>query len=109
MKVFSVFSERKAGLIKVWAQSWEARGWTPQLISERELETEGSVRAAIRARGGGVLADVLVVNFEYPARRRPPRRVVGFGKPGWKMARLVRFPAGATEEQIRNCGRSLWD
>lgn len=109
MKVFAVFSERKAGLIKVWSRSWEAHGWTPQLISSKELAVMGSVRAAARARGGGLLADLQVINFDYPSRKRPRRRILAYGCPGWEKARLVQFPSEATEEDVQKCGRPLWD
>jgi hypothetical protein len=107
VKVFAVFSESLAGLVKVWAQSWAARGWRPQLISERELEALGSPEAAAKARGGGLLADVRVINFSYPARHTPKRRAVQHGRNGWLAAPLVRFPSSATEEDVRGCGRPL--
>lgn len=107
MKVFAVFSERKAGLVKVWADSWESRGWTPQLLSAREIEIHGSPRAAARARGGGLVGDIRVINFAYPVRRRPRRRIVWFGKPGWQTAALVRFRSDCSGSQVLECGRPL--
>ena len=107
MRVFAVFSERKAGLVGIWAHSWEARGWTPRLISEREVEACGSVRAALRARGGGLLSDLQVINYSYPVRKRPRRRIVRVGLPGWLTARLVRFSPDDTEARVRECGREL--
>lgn len=109
MKAFAAFSERKAGLVGIWARSWSARGWVPKLISEREIEVHGSARAAMRARGGGLLTDLRVINYSYPARKRPARRVVRMGDPGWLTARLVRFEWWATEARVRECGRDLCD
>ena len=68
MKAFAVFSEGKAGLIRVWAQSWEARGWRPQLLTSRELEEHGSARKAAKNRGGGLLTDLCVINFSCRSR-----------------------------------------
>ena len=107
MKIFAVFSGCKAGLVKVWAESWEARGWTPQLLSEREVKAHGSAGKAAKVRGGGLLGDLRVINFSYPVRKRPRRRVVWFGSPGWETARLVRFVSDTTEQQVRGCGRTV--
>ena len=107
MKVFAVFAESLAGVVKIWSRSWAARGWTPQLISHKEIEAHGSPRAAAKARGGGFLSHLFVINFSYPARRRPRVRTVKQGAPGWTEAPLVRFPPGVTEQDIRDCGRAL--
>ena len=107
MKVFAVFAEPLAEIVKLWARSWAARGWTPQLLSHKEIEIHGSPRAAARARGGGFLSTLLVLNFSYPARRRPRVRTVKWGSPGWQTAPLVRFPPGVTEQDIRGCARAL--
>ncbi len=103
MKIFAVFSERKAGLVRIWARSWSDRGWAPRLISPKEVNVHGSVKAAVHARGGGLLGDIQVINVSYPVRRRPVRRVVWFGRTGWRSARLLRFPVGTLEEDIRGC------
>jgi len=107
VKVFAAYSEQRAPLVRVWMESWSSRGWTPQLLSAKELVEHGSLRRAVEARGGGVLADVLVINFSYPTRRQPLLRAVRFGRAGWERAPLVRFPRGVTEEEIRDCGRVL--
>jgi hypothetical protein len=107
VKVFAVFLEPLAGVVKLWAQSWETRGWVPQLISAQETEEHGSVRAAARARGGGLLTDLRVLNFSYSAKRTPKRRVVRVGRSGWLTAPLVRFSSEVTEQEILDCGRPL--
>ena len=107
MKVFAVFRESQSGIVKVWAASWRAHGWTPQLLAEWEVEDSGSARRAAKARGGGLLVDVCVINFAYPDRRRPTRRLARVGRSGWLTAPLVRFPPGTTEQTIRDCGRAL--
>lgn len=108
MKVFAVFSGKKAGMVKIWARSWAAHGWTPRLLSEKEVRLAGTPRAAARARGGGLLADLGVINFGYPVRNRPRRRVIRWASTGWTDALLVRFPEGTTEERILECGRRIW-
>lgn len=102
MRVFAQFSERSAGLVKVWAKSWAARGWTPQLLSAQEVSACGSARAAARRRGGGLLADLRVINYGYPSRRCPRRRVVAFNAAGWQDALLVRFSSTATEADVHS-------
>ena len=107
MKVFAVYSERKTPLVRVWMESWGKQGWVPQLLSAKEIAEHGSPRRAAEKRGGGVLADVLVINFSHPPRRRAGLRAARFGKPGWLQAPLVRFSFGTTEEEVRGCGRAL--
>lgn len=107
MRVFAVYSGSKAALVRVWAKSWEARGWVPQLLSEREVRQHGNPRRASVARGGGHLTDLCWINFSLTPRRRAQRTVKKFSRPGWESADLVRFPATATEQQVRECGRAL--
>lgn len=107
MKVFAEYSSGKAGLIRVWAQSWEAAGWEPQLLSEREVLDAGSARLAAKARGGGLLVDICTINFGLRFRSPASRRAVVFGKRGWADANLVKFPADFTEQQVWDCGRKL--
>lgn len=78
------------------------------MISDKELAQWGTPKAAANARGGGIVVDVRVINFSYPSRRHPRKRIVQAGKAGWLSAPLVRFPVGVTEEAIRECGRKLW-
>jgi hypothetical protein len=107
MKVFAAFSLPKAGLVRVWMQSWEARGWQPRLVSEREVREYVTVRRAIKARGGGHLTDLRVINFSCTPRGRAHRKLSKFGRPGWELADLVGFPEDSTEQSIRDCGRPV--
>jgi hypothetical protein len=107
MRVFAVYSPRKAWLVRVWAESWDARGWSAKLLTEREVRERGTPRRAAKARGGGLLTDLCVINFSCRARSRDPRKSIRFGKPGWERAGLVRFSVSETEQQIRDCGRPL--
>lgn len=51
-KVFAVYEPEHAHRIREWVGHWEAEGWTPQLISQRELREAGSIRKAIKKRAG---------------------------------------------------------
>ena len=77
------------------------------MVSEREIAEHRTPRRAIKARGGGHLTDVCVINFSCTPRTRARRVVSRFGKPGWESADLVRFPATATEQDVRDCGRPV--
>ncbi len=107
MKVFAVYSEPLAGIVKVWAQSWKARGWKPQLLTPDEVGEHGGPRAAARKRGGGFLTHLRTINFGHPADAHRPARTARLGVRGWLEAPLVRFPESVTEQSIRECGRSI--
>lgn len=107
MRVFASYSERSAPLIRVWAESWALRGWNPKIISAKELDEVGPLKVSAKARGGGLLSDVLVINFGFPVRGRRACRAIRYGGRGWLQAPLVRFPAGTSEDTVRNCGRDL--
>jgi hypothetical protein len=106
-KVFAAYSREKVGLVRVWMESWERRGWRPQLLSVKEIQGAGSVRKAAEDRGGGVLADLLIINFGFWSRDRAPLRSTRINRAGWESAALVRFSPGASETEIRECGRCL--
>ena len=106
MKVFAAYDGGKTPLVRVWSRAWESRGWTPQLLSEKEISEFGSVRKAARRRGGGMLTDLLVINFSFCPEGRT-QSPVRHGHPGWEKAGLVQFSAQATEEEIMGCGREL--
>lgn len=106
--VFAVYDPRKAALASVWERSWEARGWSTQLLTPKEIEEAGgTVKRALWRRGhrAAPLTDLLAINFSLSPGK--PLRVVTYGRRGWKTAPLVRFPAGATEDIVFGCGRSL--
>ena len=107
VKVFAEYAEAKAGLVRAWMQSWKLRGWHPRLITEREKRWHGTTRRAIKARGGGHLTELRIINFSCTPRRRAQRVISQVGKPGWETADLVRFPTRATDQEVRSCGRPL--
>jgi len=82
-------------LVGIWSRSWRVFGWTPRLTSVRDIG-----KPKIR----GLQSDCRVINF---GLRRGRARAIGYGKRGWKSAKLVRFPANATESFILSCGRSF--
>lgn len=99
-QVFAPFSARSVALVKAWAESWTAYGWTPRLLSAREIREAGSRARAVEARGGGFLVDGLTFNYGLrPGSRKTA--IVGQGRRGWRGSKLVRFPEGSTEDQIR--------
>ena len=105
-RVFAVFESSKVALVRVWIDSWAARGWSPQLISPREIEEAGSVPQALRRRArGGAVTDLLAINFS--GRPRDSLRAVRLGRRGWQSAPVVRFPAGTSEADVFSCGRKL--
>lgn len=107
MKVFAVYSEPLAGIVKVWSQSWKARGWKPQLLAPDEVAEHGSARAAARERGGGFRADLRVINFSLRPGAKGGKLAVCQGAPGWLNSPLVSFPESVTDQAIRECGRSI--
>lgn len=89
MKIFTTLALGQGALMRVWCRSWESRGWETRLRSDKA------------ERGRDV--KVNIINFSFKPGQRWPR-VVKFGRPGWKLAALVRFD---TEDQVLNCGRPL--
>jgi len=103
--IFALFEASKIPLVRIWVDSWQARGWSPALISPREVEEAGSFRKAVAHRRGNAMSDLSEINFS--GSPRGPLRSVRFGKKGWLTAPLVRFPTGTTEAEIYSCGRKL--
>jgi hypothetical protein len=108
-QIFAVFSSAEAHLVRLWVDSWHARGWEPQLISAKEIEEHGSAKEAARQRGGpkAALVSLGVLNFNCPVTAARPLRPVRYGKRGWRSAGLVRFHADMTEDRLAGCGRTL--
>ena len=106
-QVFAPFDESKVGILRLWVDSWAARGWSPRLLSPNEIRDAGgsAKKAVARRAGNALLLDLGVINFSHNCSSR--LRVVAAGRRGWKAATLVRFPAGATPDDILNCGRKL--
>lgn len=88
--VIARYCEKDLPLARIWLRSWKARGW----------------RTGVRLAGKGI--SLRVINFSLP-RRGAPEKLVSkkFGSRGWESSPLVKFPAGATEEDVLSCGRPL--
>jgi hypothetical protein len=109
-QIFAVFTQAEAHLVRLWVDSWAARGWAPQLISAKEVEEMGSARRAAVRRCSVADAQVVplcVLNFNCPVTAKRPLRPVRYGKRGWLSAGLVRFPVDMTEDRLAGCGRTL--
>lgn len=105
--VFAPYQSAAVGLARVWSESWAARGWDPKLISAREIKEFATKERAARRRGGGRMSDLRVINFSFPAPGRRRAKITNYGRRGWEDAALVRFPASASEVEVRGCGRCL--
>ena len=108
--VFIVYDEAHIDRLRIWARSWRANGWTPRILTRRDLgdkPTARKVEQIIKAKGGGFLQSDSVINFSYVRGKSRPSPVRTYGKRGWETADLVRFPSDATEDLILNCGRKL--
>jgi hypothetical protein len=87
--ILARYCERELPLARIWLRSWRARGWT----------------TGVRF-GAGI--SFRVINFSLPRRGAPEKlSTKRFGARGWEKAPLVKFPPGATEETVLNCGRAL--
>ena len=108
-QIFAVFTTAEAHLVRLWVDSWTARGWQPQVISAKEVGEFGSAKEAARRRGGpkASLVSLCVLNFNCPVTAARPLRPVRYGKRGWLSAGLVRFPDDMTEDRLAGCGRTL--
>lgn len=105
--VFARYQPAAAGIVRVWKESWEKRGWTPRLLSAREIKEAGTKAQAIRRRGGGRLVSLGAINFSFQAPQRIAPRVVAHKSPGWQTASVVLFPRTALAGDIQECGRCL--
>lgn len=99
MKVFTLYSAAYARNLRLWAESWENNGYTPQLISLRELMGR-TIKQVVRRRGGGLV--VRPGDFNVSLRRGKPvkRR---HGAPGWRKASVVNFTPDVDEKTILEC------
>jgi len=107
-QIFAVFTTAEAHLVRLWVDSWQARGWEPQIISAKEVGDFGSALCAAKHRGGprAQVVPLCVLNFDLHASSGA-LRAVRYGKRGWLTAPLVRFPVDMTESRIAGCGRPL--
>jgi hypothetical protein len=108
-QIFAVFTQAEAHLVRLWVDSWAARGWAPQLISAKEVEECGSPKRAAQRRGGprAEVVPLCTLNFGCPVSAKHPLRPARYGKRGWLSAGLVRFPVDMTEDRLAGCGRTL--
>jgi hypothetical protein len=90
-------------LARVWAKSWEANGWTVKLIIPSEDSRAMERRAGRRKHRLSTFNDI---NFSQSPKA--PIRRAKLGTRSWLTAGIVEFPAGSTEETVRNSGRK-WD
>jgi len=92
--VIGRFNEKDLPVARAWLRSWKTRGW----------------RTGIGlGRNAGLSLRVINFSLVSPKRGRevPDFRPKRYGAKGWQTAALVKFPPGATEDEILNCGRSL--
>jgi hypothetical protein len=108
-QIFSAFTAVEAHFVRLWVDSWAARGWEPQILSAKEVAACGSVKQAAIRRGGkhAEVAPLCALNFNCPVTAKKPLRPVRYGKRGWLSAGLVRFPVDMTEDRMADCGRTL--
>jgi hypothetical protein len=109
VKIFAVYNDGEAGLVRLWFRSWSLRGWVPQLLTPGEVSRAGSPLKAARQRGGSVVTRLSVINFNFRRPRATPRNlpVVKFKKSGWPKAALVDFKTAQSEKEILSCGRPV--
>jgi hypothetical protein len=96
MDVFTHWKGSNPTLLRVWARSWESRGWKPRLLTTRNP----------RPPAGAFVVPCSAINFSRRPKRGP-LPVSVFGEPGWDSAPVVLFPADSTEDAVLNCGRPL--
>ena len=97
MNVFTVYVPQAAGSLRLWARSWKQNGYTPKLITPREVREHGGIKHAVRKRGGGIF--VIPGAFNICHRRGKPS-VKKHGSRGWEAAAIVRFSLDAPESLI---------
>lgn len=100
VKVFTLFDPATAGLLRVWARSWANRGWTPRLLTARDVKRHTPQEVAEKRRG--VFVPPGVINFHFKKNPMPFTRA--FKETGWEGAALVKFE---TEDEVLNCGRPI--
>jgi hypothetical protein len=111
--VFTVYDERHLDRLRIWARSWSAQGWTPRLLTARDLGSDDrprskskAIEAAIRKKGGGFYFEDTIINYGWRPGAKPAK-VRTYNTRGWMDAALIRFPEDATENFIINCGLSI--
>jgi len=90
--IIARYCEKELPLARVWIRSWRARGWKTGIRFDKR-ERWVSLR---------------VINFSLKRRGSPEQlKWKRYGVRGWLTSPLVKFPAGATEDDVLNCGRPL--
>jgi hypothetical protein len=118
VKVFTYYDStptappNQAELIRVWAHSWEAQGWTPRLLTVRHARASrlGSVCAklscdwiaALEYHGGGFFCSPNIINFSFPGKEaflRAPKRDARFFSAG-EFIGLAWIPRGDIDRVV---------
>ena len=100
MNVFSLYCSAYAKHLRLWIRSWRQNGYTPKLITLRELENGNTLKSVVRRRGGGVLVSGGTFNISH---RRGKVKKKAYGTAGWESAPVVVFPADVSESVILEC------
>jgi hypothetical protein len=97
MIVYTVYDPADAEMLRLWALSWERRGWDARLIARGEPAPKHAVRSNPR-----------IINFGHlPSDRRRRLVAVRFGHVGWQAAPLVQFSPKCGPTAVLKCGRAL--
>ncbi len=100
MNVFTLYNPATAGLLRLWALSWQRQGWKTRLLSARDLKKAGSLKRAIPK--GQLFVLPTAINFGFPPRKNKKIRIAKFPAKGWERAPVVQF---TREFEVLNCGR----
>jgi hypothetical protein len=103
MQVFTLYQPKTAGMLRLWALSWERRGWKTRLLTDRELKKFGSIKRAMRGRKRAIFVPPSAINFGFSPGKRLPK-ISRFPARGWESAPVVQFKR---EYDILNCGRYI--
>jgi hypothetical protein len=104
MQVFTLYSPKTADLLRLWALSWQRRGWKTRLLTDRELKKFGSVKKAMAGRKRAIFVPPTAINFGLSARIKRLPKMSRFPARGWESAPVVQF---RREYEILNCGRHI--
>jgi len=96
VQIFAVYRAEDAKLMRLWADTWAANGWKVRLILPKHPKRKKAKVVSVR-----------LINFGLRPGSGVTFRPRKWGAPGWKVAKLVRFPEGCTEEHVYQCGRPL--
>lgn len=111
--------KHQAELIRLWCKSWEARGWTPRILTVRNAQKHPRFKQAhpddycylafelVRGKSK-MLVPSYEINFGYTPRdwNTRSRNISFFPSQGWEEASCVLFE-NCAPEVILNCGRKI--